>query len=95
MKSILFAYRITIICNILFLYCLFVQRYSNIIYQTDLNALIVILGWMIAPFLNLFIHIWCGVRIFKKALIKLPVWMIVFNFFILILQIYIYFILPI
>jgi|LakMenEpi03Aug12_release.lakeMendotaPanAssembly.Ray.scaffolds.fasta_scaffold43222_9 hypothetical protein len=95
MKPILFAYRLTIICNAFFLYCLYVQRYPNIIHQTDLNAIIIILGWMAAPFLNLFVNIWYGVIIFNKTVVKLPVWMSIFNFLLLIIQIYVYFILPI
>jgi len=95
LKSILFAYRLTIICNVLFLFCLYLQRHSNLIYHTDLNAIIIILGWMVAPFLNLFVNIWYGIIIFKKAFVRLPVWMILFNLFLLIIQIYVYFILPI
>ena len=95
LKSILFAYRLTIICNVLFLFCLYLQRHSNHIYQTDLNAIIIILGWMVAPFLNLFVNIWYGIIIFKKAFVRLPVWMILLNLFLLIIQIYVYFILPI
>ncbi len=94
-NSILFAYRVATICNVLFLFCLYQQRHPNLIDQTDFNAIIIILGWMVAPFLNLFVNGWYGVIFFKKALVRLPVWMIFFNLFLLIIQIYVYFILPI
>lgn len=56
--------------------------------------MVIILGWMVAPFLNLVVNIWYGLLLLIKSVIRIPIWLALVNLFILILQIYIYLILP-
>jgi hypothetical protein len=82
------------ICNILFLVCVLVQHTYDFIGQQDLKSTIIILGWIIAPFLNLIFFISFSIlwAIGKKQI--LPPWLLISNLLILIAQVYIYFIAP-
>ncbi len=95
MKLILFVFRLAFICNILFLVCLFIQRTHNFIHQPDINALMIILGWMAAPFINLAAFVWYVVLILNKSVVRLPKWLILINLFLLLTQFYVYLIMPI
>lgn len=94
MKSIHFAARLALICNCLFLVCLLIQRTHDFIHQKDISNVVIILGWMVAPFLNLVVNIWYGLLLLIKLTIRIPIWMALINIAILILQLYIYLILP-
>jgi hypothetical protein len=83
--------RTAFICNILFLVCVLVQHTHDFIGQKDLTGIIVILGWLISPFLNLSLHIVVIVRWVKKQEVHLPGWLLSINFLILLVQLYIYF----
>lgn len=56
--------------------------------------MVIILGWMVAPFLNLVVNIWYGLLLLIRSGIKIPIWLALVNLLILLLQIYIYLILP-
>lgn len=79
------------ICNILFLVCILVQRTHDFIGQQDLTNITVILGWIIAPFLNFILHIVVIVRWLSKKQFHLSPWLLISNFLILLIQLYIYF----
>lgn len=79
------------ICNILFLVCVLVQHTHDFIGQKDFTNIIVILGWLISPFLNLSLHIIVVVKWVTKKQVHLPGWLLISNFLILLAQLYIYF----
>jgi hypothetical protein len=56
--------------------------------------MVIILGWMVAPFLNLVVNIWYGLLLLIRSGIRIPIWLAFINLLILMLQIYIYLILP-
>lgn len=95
MKQLRFTAQIACICNLLFLVCLTIQRTSNFIHEPAINSIVIILGWMIAPFLNLVLNIWIGLLLVNKKQIGLPLWLSWFNFLLLIIQIINFLILPI
>lgn len=66
----------------------------DFIHQKDISNMVIILGWMVAPFLNLVVNIWYGLLLLIKSGIKIPIWLALVNLLILQLQIYIYLILP-
>lgn len=94
MKGLYFFSRLAFICNLLFLVCVAIQHTHDFIARQELSGLIIILGWFTAPFLNLAVNIWQGVLLIKKRQAMLPVWLAVVNFSFLLLQFFIYFILP-
>jgi hypothetical protein len=94
MKALLFASRLALICNVCFLLCITIQRTHDFIDQKDINNIIILLGWLIAPFLNFFVNIWYAILLTRKPIERLPIWLWLFNLLILIVQIFIYFILP-
>lgn len=94
MKPLLFVGRLAFLCNLLFLVCVIIQRTHDFIHQADISNVIIILGWMVAPFLNLTLNIWTSVALLNKSSFSLPIWLVVANFLFLIGQIYVYLILP-
>ena len=94
MKPLLFAARLAFLCNLLFLVCVIIQRSHDFIHQADIANIIIILGWMVAPFLNLFVNIWYGIVLMCKSATRLPIWVGLANLLFLLAQIYVYLILP-
>ncbi|MDE3253818.1 MAG: hypothetical protein KGO92_13510 [Bacteroidota bacterium] len=94
MKGVLFLARLALICNGLFLVCLALQRTPTLIQVQDITSIIVILGWLLAPFVNLAAVIAWLVRRLQNKLVNFPVWLAVTNLFFLFLQIFVHFILP-
>jgi hypothetical protein len=94
MKGVLFLARLALICNGLFLVCLVLQRTPSLIQVQDITSIIVILGWLLAPFVNLAAVIAWLVRRLQNKLVNFPVWLAVTNLLFLILQIFVHFILP-
>jgi len=94
MKPLRFTAKIAFICNLLFIVCLAIKRTYDIIHQPDINAIIILLGWMLAPFINLAVNIWIGLLLLNKKQIDLPVWLSLFNLTLLIIQIIVFLILP-
>jgi hypothetical protein len=94
MKPLLFAARLAFLCNLLFLVCVIIQRTHDFIHQSDISNIIIILGWMVAPFLNLIVNILYGIMLLNKSAIRLPLWLGLANLFFLIAEIYVYLILP-
>lgn len=94
MKGLYFFSRLALICNLLFVVCLVIQRTHDFIGRQEVSGVIVVMGWFIAPFLNLFVNAWYGVRLIKKQPVLLPKWLIIVNLSMLLLQFFICFILP-
>lgn len=94
MKLLLFAARLAFLCNLLFLVCVIIQRTHDFIHQAEISNMVIILGWMVAPFLNLVVNFCYGILLLSKSLIRLPVWLGLANLLFFIAEIYIYLILP-
>lgn len=84
--------RLALICNILFLFCLVMQRVHDLMPQGSVKSTIIVLGWFVAPFVNLVVNLWVvSARILGKA-VPVPGWLTVSNLLILVLQFFVYFI---
>lgn len=94
MKGVLFLARLALICNGLFLVCLVLQRTPTLIQVQNITSIIVILGWLLAPFVNLAAVIAWLVRRLQNKLVNFPVWLAVTNLLLLFIQIFVHFILP-
>jgi hypothetical protein len=53
MKGLLFLARVALICNVLFLACLVLQRTPDLIGSQAVRGTMIVLGWFLAPFINL------------------------------------------
>ena len=95
MKVFGFILKLAFICNLLFLGCLIFQRIPAFKGVEGVNELVIILGWLISPFLNLFICIWFGLLLIRKKKITVPGWLLTSIFLFLIFQIFVHFILPV
>lgn len=94
MKALLFLARLALICNVLFLFCAVMQRVEDIIPTGSIKSTIIVLGWFVAPFLNVVVNLWfLSARISGKPT-GLAGWLAVTNLLFLLLQLFIYFILP-
>jgi hypothetical protein len=93
MRIRLFLYRVALICNILFLVCLVFQRTNDIIPSQDLKGLIILLGWLVSPYLNLVLNIWAGILLMKQQSLGVPKWLLVMNLLFLFIQFFYFFIL--
>lgn len=94
MRPLLFATRMAFICNMLFILCLIIQRTYDFIPSKDLSAMVVLLGWIVAPIQNLIANIWYGLVLVSKSSIRLPLWIAVTNMVLLIIQFIVFIILP-
>lgn len=94
MRPLLFAARMAFICNILFILCLIIQRTYDFLPHKDLSAMVLLLGWIVAPIQNLVSNIWYGLVLVSKSTIRLPKWIAVFNLILLIIQFFVFIILP-
>ncbi len=94
MRKLLFLSRLALICNVLFLVCLLMQRMQGFEGYADINGMVIILGWFISPLLNLFACFSYVFVLAKKKQMPIPVWLVLANSLFLLLQIFIHFILP-
>ncbi len=94
MKGVLFLARLALICNVLFLVCLVLQRTPSLIQSQDITGIIVILGWLLAPFINLAAIIAWLIRRLQHKTANFPVWLAIINPVFLLLQVFVHFILP-
>ncbi|MES2005966.1 MAG: hypothetical protein V4450_15715 [Bacteroidota bacterium] len=93
MKGLLFLARLALICNVLFLLCLLIQRTHDFIGIKDVNGVIIVLGWLLAPFVNLAANIGYLMRVMNKRAVNIPVWLAITNLLFLLLQFFVHFIL--
>ncbi len=94
MKGLLFLYKLAFLCNLLFLVCLLMQRGHLSMGNQDIKSLLIIMGWLLAPILNLSANIWFSILLTQKKGRGLSAWLSITNFLILLVQIFIYFIQP-
>lgn len=94
MKGLLFLSRLALICNVFFLVCLVMQRTPAFIDRQGITSIVVVLGWLLAPFINVAASIWYLKRFLHKRLVNLPVWLGLTNLLFLCFQIFYHFILP-
>jgi hypothetical protein len=94
MKALSFFSRFALICNILFVICLTIQRTYDFLGSKDVSAVVITLGWFISPVINLVVSLWYGIRFISKKPLIVPVWLVAINFLFLLMQLFIHFILP-
>ena len=94
MKALLFLARLALICNVLFLVCLVLQRTPDFISSQAVKGTLIVLGVFLAPFVNLAANIGYLVRVLSKRSVNIPVWLAVTNLIFLGFQFFIDFILP-
>ncbi len=94
MKGLLFLSRLAFICNILFGVCVLIQRVPNFINNASIVSTIGVLGWFLAPFLNLAVNIVYVFLLISKKQGLLPGWLMLTNLLFLLAQIFVHFILP-
>jgi hypothetical protein len=94
MKGLLFLSRLALICNVLFLLCLALQRTHDFINIEGVKGTVIVLGWFLAPFINFPANIWWFSRLIRKQPVNLPTWLGVTNLLFLCAQIFVHFIMP-
>ena len=94
MKGLLFLSRLALICNVLFLLCLVLQRTHDFINIEGVNGPIIVLGWFLAPFINFSANTWWLSRLIRKQAVNLPTWLGVTNLLFLCAQLFVHFIMP-
>lgn len=92
-KKIHFFERITFICNLFFGLCVLV-RYTSFLPAEFIPSTIIILGWVLSFFLNVITLLIFIVLLVKDGRLHLPAWLFAANLLCLIVQIFIYFIVP-
>ncbi|SJZ52908.1 hypothetical protein [Sediminibacterium ginsengisoli] len=100
MKGLSFFSRFAFICNLFFLVCVIIQRihFANgspgFAGQQEISGIVIVLGWFVSPFLNLGVNTSYAILLINRKPFRLPRWLAFANLFFLILQFFIYFILP-
>jgi hypothetical protein len=94
MKRLLFLARLALICNLLFMVCLVLQRRPDTFSSQAVKGTVIVLGWLIAPFLNFAANTAYFIVRLKGKNLNFPLWLAVTNFLFLLLQFFIHFILP-
>jgi hypothetical protein len=65
-----------------------VQKTKDFINNPDVNQYIIILGWFVAPFINLVVNGWWMTLRMNKKEIPVPKWLLITNFIFLIIQVF-------
>jgi hypothetical protein len=94
MKSALFLSRLALLCNAFFLLCLIIRQTHDFIPSADVKATIIVLGWLLAPLINLIATTNWVIRLLNHRQPNLAAWLPVTNILFLLVQIFIHFILP-
>ena len=88
MKLHSFLSRVALLCNVLFVYCWLMQKTTvSIISSKDVNAVILILGYLTSPFLNMAVNIWWLILLSKKQQPLAPTWLLRTNLTLFIFQV--------
>ncbi|CAN5317754.1 hypothetical protein BH11BAC6_BH11BAC6_18050 [soil metagenome] len=88
MRILLFLHRVTFICNLFFIVCLFMQYTNYINLNRDLQSIIIILGFFLSFILGFVVHLWELLIIYRKAPVSLiPKYLRVFNLAVFLFQI--------
>jgi hypothetical protein len=86
MRKLLFLNRLALICNILFLVCLVLQRTQDIITNQDIKGLIIILGWFLSFILSVVVNFSALILLVRKREIGVPNWLVITNLLFFILE---------
>ena len=80
MRGLLFLARVAFICNIFFILCV-IFRYWDVIGDEATRGFIIVIGWLLAPLVNLILNITLIIFFYRKAIPKglIPGWLIAFN----------------
>jgi len=92
MRTLLFLSRVAVLMNVMFL--LFIAGRFNLIPGENnyLKGLIITTGWGISPLLNVVLHpILFVMLLMRRETVGVPAWMIIFNLFCFIFQIFFFF----
>jgi hypothetical protein len=89
MKLLFFTTRLALICNLLFLVCVAIQRTHDFVGNEQLNNYIIILGWFVAPILNLMVNLWWSALLVMSKAPTNGRWLFFVNALFLVLQCYI------
>jgi hypothetical protein len=83
-----FLSRVALLCNVLFLYCWYLQdATTNFITNKDVNATILVLGYIVSPCLNVVLNLWWLVMFIRKKQLATPKWLLRINLVVLVFQI--------
>ncbi|MDI9364748.1 MAG: hypothetical protein QM541_07345 [Flavobacterium sp.] len=83
-----FLSRVALLCNVLFLYCWYLQDAStNFINNKDVNATILVLGYIVSPCLNVLLSFWWLIMFITKKQATAPSWLLRLNLVIFLFQI--------
>jgi hypothetical protein len=94
MRLTVFIHRVAFITNLFFIICLWIQFKGNFIHNQSLESILIILGWIVAPFINIIaIVAWIPGWLTKKKMV--PYWLLIANILFLIVQIYVHFLMPV
>jgi len=88
MRWLLFLGRITFICNLFFILCLLL-RHTHFTVPQGFIEFIIIAGWVMSVFLNIIFAFSLAIFIKKKEQL-IPFWLLAFNLFWLVFQIFYY-----
>jgi hypothetical protein len=92
MRTLLFLSRVAVLMNVMFL--LFIAGRFNLIPLDNnyLKGLIITTGWGISLLFNIILHpILFVMLMIRRAKVIIPAWIIIFNLFCFIFQIFFYF----
>jgi hypothetical protein len=92
MKGLLFLSRLALICNALFLLCLVIRNTHDFISSQDIKGIVIVLGWFLAPFINLAANMGYLINLMRKKNTRLPAWLAITNMLFLFLEIFVHFI---
>ena len=97
MTGFSFLSRFALICNLFFVIAMAVRIFMHIDDAQEMGMLAniaVIMGMVLSPIVNMGVNLWHVILLLGKKQITVPVWVRVFNLFVLIAQLFFYIILP-
>jgi hypothetical protein len=97
MRGFSFLSRLAFICNVFFLGAMAARIFMPMDDAQELGLLgntAVIMGMVLSPIINMGVNLWYVVLLLGKKQVTGPLWMRLFNLFILIAQLFFYIILP-
>lgn len=97
MKGFSFMSRLAFICNVFFLGAMAARIFMNMDDAQELGLFgntAVILGMVLSPIINMGVNLWFLILLLGNRQVTTPLWLRLFNVFILIAQLFFYIILP-
>jgi hypothetical protein len=91
MRRLIFLSKIALICNLFFAVC-FVLRYHDFVHNNDVNALLLILGWLMPPILNTVFCLGIFSLVIKRKPSPVASWVTIVNMLFLLFQILFFFV---